>query len=50
VCTVDPLELEVRRHLDVGHHDVGPSLLGLGEERRPIRRHADDLDVLEGLE
>jgi hypothetical protein len=50
VRAVDPLELEVRGHLDVVTDDVG-NVLGRGrEERRGVLGHADDLDVVVGVQ
>ena len=42
---VDALTLEVRRHPDVGHDDVGVQLGGAGDERVVVLGDADDLDV-----
>ena len=50
VRAVDPLELERRRHLDVGHHDVGGVLGSRGEQGRRVLGDADDLDVLVGVQ
>ena len=47
---VDPLELERRRHLDVGDDDVGDVLLGRREQRRRVRRDPDDLDPVVGVQ
>jgi hypothetical protein len=47
VRAVDPLEAEARRHLDVGHDDVG-FVLGSGREQRGgVLGDADDLHVRE---
>ena len=50
VRAVDPLELERRRHLDVGDHHVGHLLGGGLEQRRRVGGHPDDLDVIVGIE
>ena len=50
VRAVDPLELERRRHLDVGDDDVGHVFAGRRHERRRVRGDADHLDVVVGVE
>jgi hypothetical protein len=50
VRAVDPFELEVRGHLDVGDDDLR-NVFGRGrEERRGVLGHADDLDVVVGVQ
>ncbi len=50
VRAVDPLELERRRHLDVGDDHVGHVLGGGGEQRGRVLGHPHDLDVVVGLQ
>ena len=50
VRAIDPLELERGRHLDVRDDDVG-HVFGRGlQQRRRVCGHADDLDVVVGVE
>ena len=50
VGAVDPLELERRRHLDVGDDHVGDVLTGGDQERRGVLGDPHDLDAVVGLE
>ena len=45
LARVDALGLEVRRHADVAHDDVGMGLAGAGDERVVVLGDADHLDV-----
>src|SRR5687767_9680370 len=47
---LDPLELEQRRHLDIGDHHVRPVLVGGGDQGWGVVGHADHLDVVLRLE
>jgi hypothetical protein len=50
VRAVDPFELERRRHLDVGHDDVGAVLRRGREQGGGVLGHAHDLDVVVGVQ
>ena len=42
---LDAFVLEVRRHPDVGHHDIGPGFLGPGDQAVEILGDADHVEV-----